>query len=83
MPEAEIVKALDRISKILAGLLLQDIEEAEQSRKIKRLKSCGFSNTEIADMLNTTVNTVNVAVHSLKHRKRRKTQTGRKRKSLP
>jgi len=80
MPDAEIVAALNRISKILAGILLQDIEEAEQSKKIKRLKSCGFSNTEIAGMLNTTVNTVNVAVHSLKNKKRRKKQKTRRRK---
>ena len=72
MPDSEIVTELNRISKILAGLLLRDIEDGEQSKKIKRLKSCGFSNTEIAAMLNTTVNTVNVAVHSLKTQKRRK-----------
>jgi len=39
--------------------------------KIERLKQSGFNNTEIADMLGTSRNTVNVAVHSLKKRKRR------------
>ena len=68
----EVVRSLDRIAKILAGLLLRDLEEAEQSKRIKRLKSCGFSNTEIAQMLHTTANTVNVAVHSLKAKKKRR-----------
>ena len=70
--ETEIVAALNRISKILAGLLLNNIEKAEQGVKIKRLKGCGFSNTEIAEMLHTTPNSVGVAVHALKKKKSRK-----------
>lgn len=75
----QIAHSLDRISRILAGLLLKDLETGEQHKKIARLKCCGFSNTEIAKMLNTTVNTINVAVHSLKSKKR-KTKTGRRKK---
>jgi DNA-binding NarL/FixJ family response regulator len=60
------VRSLERIAKVLAGLLLKDVEDAEQKIKIKRLKQCGFDNTEIARMLDTTRNTVGVAVHSLK-----------------
>ena len=67
-----IARSIERISKILAGLLLKDIEEADQKQSIKRLKQCGFDNTEIAIMLGTTPNTVNVAVHSLKHSRKRK-----------
>ena len=65
-------EALERIAKILAGLLLKDIEEGDQKQKIKRLKQCGFENTEIAKMLGTTSNTVGVAVHSLKKVGKRK-----------
>ncbi len=67
-----IAKSLDRIAKILAGLLLKDIEEADQIRKIMRLKRCGFQNTEIADMLRTTANTVAVQLHEAKSRNKRK-----------
>jgi DNA-binding NarL/FixJ family response regulator len=67
----EIVLSLDRIAKILAGLLLRDVEDAEQKVKIKRLKQCGFDNTEIAAMLGTTTNTVGVVVHALKKDKRK------------
>jgi DNA-binding NarL/FixJ family response regulator len=69
--ETKIAESLDRIAKILAGLLLRDIEEGEQTTKIYRLKGCGFSNTEIAEILQTTPNTVGVALHSLRKNKSR------------
>ena len=69
MPTNELVFPLNRIAKILAGLLLKDIEDADQKQKIKRLRQCGFDNVEIAGMLNTTPNTVAVAVHSFKKSK--------------
>jgi len=67
----QLVKSLDRIAKILAGLLLKDIEDGQQKEKIKRLKQCGFDNVEIAKMLGTSRNSVNVSVHSLKRSKSR------------
>lgn len=70
----DIATTLDRIAKIAAGMLLRDIEAKDQIHKIARLKQCGFSNTEIARMLNTTTNTINVAVHSLKSKKGRKSR---------
>jgi DNA-binding NarL/FixJ family response regulator len=69
---SQLKEPLERIAKILAGLLLKDIEDVDQRQKIKRLKQCGFENTEIAKMLGTTPNTVGVAVHSLKKAKRKK-----------
>jgi DNA-binding NarL/FixJ family response regulator len=72
MPTNELVEPLNRIAKILAGLLLKDIEDGDQKQKIKRLKQCGFDNAEIATMLNTTSNTVAVAVHGLKKSKGKK-----------
>jgi len=73
---SELTRSLDRIAKILAGLLLKDIEDGDQKLKIKRLKQCGFDNVEVAKMLGTTANTVGVAVHSLK--KRKKTKSSKK-----
>ena len=66
MNNDDLAKALDRIGKILAGLLLKDIEDGDQKLRIKRLKQCGFENAEIAEMLGTTANTVKVTVHGLK-----------------
>jgi DNA-binding NarL/FixJ family response regulator len=69
MPTDELKGSLDRIAKILAGMLLKDIEEGDQKQKIKRLKQCGFDNQEIATMVGTTANTVKATVHSLKKSK--------------
>jgi DNA-binding NarL/FixJ family response regulator len=82
--EKKIAEALERIAKILVGTLLKDIQDSDQIQKIARLKECGFQNAEIARMLGTTNNTVNVAVHSLKSKKRprgkgKKGSKGRKR----
>jgi DNA-binding NarL/FixJ family response regulator len=66
-----VAKSLDRIAKILSGMLLRDIENGDQKEKIRRLKQCGFGNKEIATMLNTSANVVGVAVHSLKKRRGR------------
>lgn len=68
-PIERVAAALDRIVRLLAGILLKDIEEGEQMVKVGRLKSYGFGNSEIAEMLGTTPNTVNVAVHSLRKKK--------------
>ena len=70
----ELKEPLERIAKILAGLLLRDIEEGDQKEKIKRLKQCGFENTEIAKMLGTTPNTVGVAVHSIKKKTKKRSK---------
>jgi DNA-binding NarL/FixJ family response regulator len=71
-PAERIAVAMDRIVRLLAGVLLKDIEGGEQKLKVARLKSCGFGNTEIADMLGTTANTINVAVHSLRKKRNRR-----------
>jgi len=70
----DVKESLDRIAKILAGLLLRDIEDGDQKEKIKRLKQCGFENTEIAKMLGTTPNTVGVAVHSIKKKRKKRSK---------
>jgi DNA-binding NarL/FixJ family response regulator len=76
--ENRIAHALEQISRILAGMLLKDVQDSDQIQKIARLKECGFQNAEIARMLGTTSNTVGVAVHSLRSKKRGK---GKKRKA--
>lgn len=65
----EISQSLDRISKILAGLLLRDLEDQDQAKKIMRLGGCGFSNADIAKILGTTADTVRVALNRAKKSK--------------
>lgn len=45
---------LDRVEKLLALLLLQDLKEESEREKAFRLSLAGFSSTEIADLLDTT-----------------------------
>ncbi len=74
-PVERIADTLERIARILAGILLKGIEAEDQKTQIARLKGCGFGNSEIAEMLGTTANVVNVAVHSLRkkgHRRRKR-----------
>jgi CRP-like cAMP-binding protein len=78
--EKRIADTLERISRILAGILLKDVQDSDQIQKIARLKECGFQNAEIGRMLGTTSNTVNVAVHSLRSKKRGRGK-GKKRKA--
>ena len=68
---SEFKESLERIAKILAGLLLRDIEEGDQRQKIMRLKQCGLENTEIAKMLGTTPKTVGVTLHAMKKSKKK------------
>jgi DNA-binding NarL/FixJ family response regulator len=70
-----IANTLDRIASLLAGILVNGLKDEDQKTQIARLKGCGFGNTEIADILGTTRNVVNVAVHSIRkkgHRRRRR-----------
>jgi DNA-binding NarL/FixJ family response regulator len=68
--DSNIVRALEQIARVLTGIVLRDLGEGDQIKKIARLKSCGLQNAEIARMLGTTANTVNVTVHSLKNKKK-------------
>lgn len=55
--------AMERISMVLGALYASQMGDLEQGLKAERLSRCGFSNTEIADLLGMTANAVNVALH--------------------
>jgi len=65
-----IAEALERIGKVLGALYASHLGDLEQGIKAERLIRCGFTNTEIADLLGTSANTINVLLHKL--RKERK-----------
>jgi len=69
--EDTVAASLNRISKILAAMLLRDIAEDDQARKIQRLASCGFSNNEIADFVSTTPATVRMTLSRAKKARRK------------
>lgn len=72
--------ALERIGKVLGALYASHLGDLEQPIKAERLSRCGFSNTEIADMLGTTANSINVALHRVR-RGSKKQKKGSKRKA--
>jgi len=65
----KLADAVERISMLLGALYASQLGDLEQSLKADRLSRCGFSNTEIADLLGTSANTINVALHKARRRK--------------
>ena len=70
--DSRIAPALERIGKVLGALYALHLGDLEQPIKAERLSHCGFSNTEIADMLGTTANAINVALHHVRKGSRKK-----------
>ena len=76
-----LVLALERISKVLGALYASQMGDLDQGLKAERLSRCGFLNTEIADLLGTSSNTINVALHKTrKQQKKKKGKVGRSKK---
>lgn len=63
--EEEILKGLNTIIK----LLVSPVKDKTDKKKISFLSNCQFSPKEIANILDTTPNTVSVALHNLKKKK--------------
>ncbi len=63
----EILEELRRITKILAKTATRDQTQKEQ---IKTLSDVGFQPKEIAELLGTTGNTVNVALSAMRKSKK-------------
>ena len=64
----------DRVERLLALLLLQQVKAAPQREKALHLSIAGFTNTEIADLLQTTAGVVAQSLYEA----RRKPKTKRK-----
>ncbi|GMV96222.1 MAG: hypothetical protein AMXMBFR83_05900 [Phycisphaerae bacterium] len=73
MSDNELRRAVDginRIGMVLGALLAAHLGDLDQKVKAERLSQCGYTNTEIADLLGTTPNTINVALHAMRRRKK-------------
>jgi len=66
----------DRVERLLALLLLQQAKAVSQREKALQLSLAGFTNTEIADLLQTTAGVVAQSLYEA----RRKPKTKRKSK---
>ncbi len=61
----DVLRELRRITKVLTLIATKDQKQKEQ---IKLLDRVGFQPKEIAELLGTTGNTVNVALHSIRRK---------------
>ena len=73
--------ALERMGMVLGALYVDQFKNEDQGAKALRLKRCGFGNAEIADILGTTTNTINVALSIQKKKGRKKTTRRSSKKS--
>ena len=62
----------DRTEKLLALLLLQQLKAAPQRDKVVHLSLAGFTNTEIADLLQTTTAVVAQSLYEAKKKGKKK-----------
>jgi len=62
------VEALDRISMVLGALFVSHLSDIGQDLKAERLSRCGFTNVQVASILGTTANAVNVGLHRARGR---------------
>jgi transcriptional regulator len=70
----QMIKVIDRLGRILAVLYAHTLGDADLSVKVEHLNRCGFSNIEIAELLGTTANNINNALHRARHSKPKKTR---------
>jgi DNA-binding NarL/FixJ family response regulator len=61
---------LDRIEKLLALILIDNMKAANQTQKIEKLSTAGFTNVEIADLLDIKANAVAVRLSESKKKKK-------------
>jgi hypothetical protein len=75
---AQACSALERIGLVLGALYSAHLGEVDQSIKAERLHRCGFSNADVAALLGTTTNAINVALHRARKTSRRKSPKAKK-----
>jgi len=61
----------ERIERLLALLLLQNMKTANTGAKARELSIAGFTNGEIADLLGTTAAVVSQSLYTARKEKKR------------
>lgn len=68
---ARLATAVERLGLTLAAQYVMQLGDLDQNEKADRLHRCGLANTDVAKLLGTTTNAVNVALHRARKGKRR------------
>ena len=66
----EAKEPIDRVERLLALLLVQQMKGSTQLEKATQLSVAGFSNTEIADLLQTTAKVITQRLHEARRGKK-------------
>jgi predicted transcriptional regulator len=66
---------MDRVERILALILIQGMKGSTQRQKVAELNLAGFSNVEIADLLDITAAVVSQSLYETKKATSRKATT--------
>jgi DNA-directed RNA polymerase specialized sigma24 family protein len=70
---AEDTGSVERVEKLLAALLLQNMKGVPQREKAVQLSLAGFSNVEIADLLDTSAGVVAQYLYEVRKKKKKST----------
>ncbi len=70
------METTDRVENLLALILVNQLRDKPLRERASILSAAGFSNIEIADLLNTTPATIAQVLHEHRRTKRSKRQTG-------
>lgn len=62
----------DRIERLLALLLVQNVKTGSLATKAQELSVAGFTNVEIADLLQTNPAVINQSLYTARKKKRKK-----------
>jgi len=68
---------IERTERLMALLLLQQMKTSPQREKALQLSLAGFSNAEIADLLQTTTGVVAQQLYEARRRGKSKKQAGK------
>jgi DNA-directed RNA polymerase specialized sigma24 family protein len=68
----------DRVEMLLALMLLNSMKSASQQEKIVQLSLAGFSNVEIADLLQTTSAVVAQSIYAARNKSRKGSRKAKK-----
>jgi hypothetical protein len=67
----ESVTRIERIERLLALLLIQNMKTANMTAKAKELSIAGFTNVEIADILGTTAAVIGQSLYAARRGKKK------------
>lgn len=68
----EPVAGVERVERLLALLLIQNMKTASTAVKARELSIAGFTNVEIADILGTTAAVISQSLYAARKGKRKK-----------